>query len=106
VAVHQYARIGAHSMIQGMSGISQDVLPYALVGGWPAKLVSLNSVGLRRRDFSPKVRTAIKSAFKILKDTELNTTQAIKKIESEIEMSEHVRYLIDFVSNSKRGFSK
>ena len=106
VAVHQYARIGAHSMIQGMSGISQDVLPYALVGGWPAKLVSLNSVGLRRRDLGPKIRTAIKNAFKILKDSELNTTQAIEKIESKIEMNEHIRYLIDFVRNSKRGFSK
>ena len=106
VAIHQYARIGAHSMIQGMSGISQDVLPYALVGGWPAKLVSLNSVGLRRRNFGPKVRTAIKNSFKILKNSEFNTTQAIEKIETEIEMSDEIRYLIDFVKNSKRGFSK
>lgn len=106
VAVHQYVRIGANSMIQGMSGISQDVLPYALVGGWPAKLVSLNSVGLRRRDFGPKVRTAIKNAFKILKDPELNTSQAIEQIESEIEINDQIRYLIEFVKNSNRGFSK
>ncbi len=106
VAVHQFVRIGSNSMIQGMSGIGQDVLPFALVGGWPAKLVSLNSVGLRRRDFGPKLRTALKGAFKILKDVELNTTQAVEKIESEIEMSDEIRYLIDFVKNSKRGFSK
>ncbi len=106
VAVHQYVRIGAYSMIQGMSGINQDVLPYSLVGGWPAKLVSLNSVGLRRHDFGPKVRTAIKSAFKILKEPDMNTTQAQEKIESEIEMCDEIRYLIDFVKNSKRGFSK
>ena len=106
VAIHQYVRVGAHSMIQGMSGISQDVLPYALVGGWPAKLVSLNSVGLRRREFAPKVRTAIKNSFKILRDSELNTTQAIEKIEREIEMSDEIRYLVDFVRDSKRGFSK
>ena len=106
VAVHQFVRIGTNSMIQGMSGIGQDVLPYALVGGWPAKLVSLNSVGLRRRDFGPKVRTTLKSAFKILKDLELNTTQAIEKIEREIEMSDEIRYLIDFVKSSKRGFVK
>ncbi|MDH5762759.1 MAG: acyl-ACP--UDP-N-acetylglucosamine O-acyltransferase [Nitrospinota bacterium] len=106
VAVHQFVRIGTNSMIQGMSGINQDVLPYALVGGWPAKLVSLNSVGLRRRSFSPQVRTAIKTAFKILKNADLNTSQAIEKIKSEIEMTDEIRYLIDFVKNSKRGFSK
>ena len=106
VAVHQFVRIGAYSMIQGMSGINQDVLPYALVGGWPATLVSLNSVGLRRRDIGPKVRTALKNAFKILKSSELNTTQAVEKIESEIEIGEEIRYLIDFVKSSKRGFSK
>jgi len=106
VAVHQFVRIGAYSMTQGMSAIGQDILPYSLVGGWPAELVSLNSVGLRRRDFAPKTRTAIKSAFKILKKEDLNTSQAIEKIESEIEMSEEIRYLIDFIRNSKRGFSK
>ena len=106
VAVHQFVRIGAYSMIQGMSAVGQDVLPYALVGGWPTKLVSLNSVGLRRRDFAPKVRTAIKSAFKILKEEGLNTSQALEKIESKIEMSDEIRYLTDFIRNSKRGFSK
>ncbi len=106
VAIHQHVRVGAYSMIQGMSGISQDVLPYSLVGGFPAVLVSLNSVGLRRRDFGPKVRTAIKSAFKILRSSDLNTSQAIEKIESEIEMYDEIRYLIDFIKNSKRGFSK
>ncbi len=106
VAVHQFVRIGANSMIQGMSGISQDVLPYTLVGGWPAKLVSLNSVGLRRRNFGPQVRTALKTAFKILSSPELNTTQAVEKIENEITMGDEIRYLIDFVQSSKRGFSK
>lgn len=106
VAVHQFVRIGAYSMTQGMSAVGQDVLPYALVGGWPAKLVSLNSVGLRRRNFAPKVRAAIKGVFKILKEIELNTTQALEKIESEIEMSDEIRYLTDFIRNSKRGFSK
>ena len=106
VAVHQFVRIGANSMIQGMSGISQDVLPYALVGGWPAKLVSLNSVGLRRRNFGPKVRTVLKKAFKILSSPDSNTTQAVEKIENEITMGDEIRYLIDFVQSSKRGFSK
>lgn len=105
VAVHQYVRIGTQSMIQGLSPIGQDVLPYSLVGDIPVRLIGLNSVGLRRRKVAPPVRTAIKSAFKILKESELNTAQAVEKIESEIELLEEIRYLIDFIKNSKRGFT-
>ncbi|TDJ52418.1 MAG: acyl-ACP--UDP-N-acetylglucosamine O-acyltransferase, partial [Nitrospina sp.] len=105
VAVHQYVRIGTQSMIQGLSPIAQDVLPYSLVGDMPVRLIGLNAVGLRRRKVAPPVRTAIKSAFKILKESELNTAQAVEKIESEIELLEEIRYLIDFIKNSKRGFT-
>ncbi len=104
VAIHQYVRIGTQSMIQGLSPITQNVLPYSMVGDTPVKLISLNSVGLRRRKVAPQVRTAIKSAFKILKESEWNTTQAVEKIESEIELLDEIRYLIDFIKNSKRGF--
>ncbi len=103
VAVHQYVRIGTQSMIQGLSPVGQDVLPYSLVGDNPVRLISLNSVGLRRRNVKPKARTALKSAFKILKEPELNTTQAVEKIESEIELFDEIRYLIDFIKSSKRG---
>ncbi len=104
VGLHQHVRIGSHSMVGGMSGVSQDVLPYATVSGYPARLVGINAVGLRRRDFKPKVRSAIKQVFKWIQNPELNTSQAIKKIESEIEMCDEIRYLVNFMKNSKRGF--
>ena len=34
---------------------------------------------------------------------DLNTTQAIKKIEEEIEISDEIRYLSEFINNSDRG---
>jgi UDP-N-acetylglucosamine acyltransferase len=37
---------------------------------------------------------------------ELNITQAIKKIEDEIEISEEIRYLINFAKQSDRGIIK
>lgn len=104
VGLHQHVRIGTHSMVGGMSGVSQDVLPYATVSGYPARLVGLNAIGLRRRNFKPQVRSAIKQAFKWIQSPELNTSQAFKKIESEIEMYDEIRYLVNFMKNSKRGF--
>jgi len=36
----------------------------------------------------------------------LNTTQSIEKINGEIEMSDELRYLIDFINDSDRGIVK
>ena len=55
VRPHRQIRYGG-----GASAVSKDILPFALVEGAPARLVSINSVGLRRNDFSPAVRTALK----------------------------------------------
>ena len=51
--VHQFVRIGAHAIIGGVTAVSRDVPPYLLAAGNPAEIYGLNSVGLRRADFSP-----------------------------------------------------
>ncbi|MFQ5443322.1 MAG: acyl-ACP--UDP-N-acetylglucosamine O-acyltransferase [Nitrospinales bacterium] len=104
--IHQFVRIGKHAMVGGMAAIRKDVLPFSLVEGNPARLVSLNSVGLRRSNISSQARAAIKKAMKIIQHPEMNTTQAIEKIESEIEMLDEISYLINFIKNSSRGITK
>ncbi len=106
VGVHQFVRIGKHAMVGGASAVSKDILPFSLVEGAPARLVSTNAVGLRRSDFKPDVRAALKKALKFILQPELNTAQAIGKIKDEIEMLDEIRYLIDFIKNSSRGITK
>ena len=106
VGVHQFVRIGKHSMIGGLTGIAQDVLPYSLVVGNPARLISTNSVGLKRSHFKPKIRAAIKQAIKLLRQPDLNTSDAKEKISGEIELYDEIKYLIDFINNSTRGVTK
>ncbi len=106
VGVHQFVRIGAHCMVGGFSVARQDVLPYSLVEGVPLRLVSTNSVGLRRRNFRPPVRAGLKKAFAILKDSDLNTSQAVERIQAEIENTEEIRYLVTFIEASSRGIIK
>ena len=106
VGIHQFARVGKCAMVGGMAAVRKDVLPFSLVEGYPARLVGLNSVGLRRGGFAPKVCAGLKSALKILKDRDHNTTQAIEKIEEEIEIIEEIRYLVKFIRNSSRGVTK
>ncbi len=106
VGIHQFVRIGRNAMVGGMAGVNQDVLPFSIVEGTPARLLSVNAVGLKRANFKPNVRTAIKKAFKIISNTNLNTTQAIEKIGLEVEMFDEINYLLNFIKNSTRGVTK
>lgn len=65
-AVHQFCRIGAHAIIGGVSAVVQDVIPYGSASGDRARLVGLNVVGLRRRDFSRTDIQALRTAYRLL----------------------------------------
>ena len=103
VGAHQFVRFGKLSMTGGMSRIVKDILPFCTVEGSPARLIGTNAVGLKRAGMAPAIRSGIKKAVRFLMHNDLNTTQAIKKIEEEIEISDEIRYLINFVNNSDRG---
>ena len=65
-AVHQHCRIGAHAIIGGVSAVVQDVIPYGSATGDRARLIGLNVVGLRRRDFSRTDIQALRTAYRLL----------------------------------------
>ena len=104
VGVHQKVRIGKLAMLGGLSKVVQDVPPFAMADGRPAKVCDLNVIGLRRAEVSSKVRTDLKQAYKLLYRSDLNTSQALEAIESELEPSDELQYLIDFVRNVRSGF--
>ena len=103
VGAHQFVRFGKFSMTGGMSRIVKDVLPFCTVEGSPARLIGINAVGLKRAGMAPAKRSGLKKALRYLMHNDLNTTQAIKKIEEEIEISDEIRYLSEFINNSDRG---
>jgi len=103
IGAHQFVRFGKLSMTGGMSRIVKDILPFSTVEGNPARLIGTNSIGLKRAGVAPAVRSGLKKAISFIMHDELNTTQAIKRIEGEIEMSDEIRYLVNFVNQSDRG---
>ncbi len=104
--VHQFVKIGAHCMVGGGFRVQQDICPFALVGGYPLKVVGINSIGLRRRGFDAKVIHTLEQTFKILFFSGMNTTQALAKIDGEIEKIPEVKTIVDFVARSDRGLVK
>ena len=101
--VHQFSRIGAHSMTQGGSKVPKDIPPYTMVGREPLTYVGLNFVGLRRRGFSSEVINSIQDVYRYLYLAGYNTTQALEKIEIELPETKERNHIIDFVKSSSRG---
>ena len=101
--VHQFVKIGAHVMIGGGFRVQQDVCPYALIAGYPLRTVGLNALGLKRRGFAPEAIRIIKTAYKLLFFSKLNTTQAVERIKSEVEIIPEIQVILDFISRSNRG---
>ena len=101
--VHQFTRIGAHTMIQGGSKVPKDIPPYTMVGREPLTYVGLNFVGLRRRGFKSEVINSIQDIYRYLYQSGLNTTQAIEKIILELPDSPEKEYVVSFIKNSTRG---
>ncbi len=106
VGVHQFVSIGMHSMLGGFTKVKQDILPFSMVDGIPSRLIGVNSVGLSRRGFKTASVSALKKSMRFLRSPELNTSQAIEKIKSEIEMTKEVIHLLDFIGESSRGITK
>ena len=100
--VHQFCRLGRLSMMRGLSRTSRDVPPFCIMDETHT-VKSLNLIGLRRTGIDAKRVRALKNAFLILFRGGLNMQNAIEQVESEIELTEDVRELIDFIKSSKRG---
>lgn len=103
--VHQFVRIGQHSMIGGGLRVPKDVPPFVLAGQEPLIFQGLNSVGLRRRGFSPEAITALDRAYTFIYNSGLNVSQAVEKIKSDPELAgaPEVQTLLAFVTKSTRG---
>lgn len=104
--VHQFIRIGKLAMVGGMSRLTKDVPPFSMVEGNPPKIFGKNTIGLKRNQISASAQSDLKKAFKFISRSGLNTTQAIDKIKDEIQGSEEIKYLIDFIESSERGIHK
>jgi UDP-N-acetylglucosamine acyltransferase len=101
--LHQFSRVGEHSMIAGAAKITQDVPPYILAVNDPAEFNGLNVIGLRRRGFKTKDIQTLKEAYKYLYDKSLNVSQALKVIESKFGDNVYVKKVLKFLSGTKRG---
>lgn len=104
--IHQFSRIGCHTMIQGGSHINKDVPPYIKAAREPISYCGINSIGLRRRNFSNDQIRDIQEIYRYLYQSGLNNSDAIERIEAELPATNERDEIILFVKNSPRGIIK
>lgn len=102
-AIHQFTNVGVHAFVGGGSRVAQDIPPYAMAVGNPARLYGVNVEGLRRASFTAECRLALKRAYRLLFNSELARTAAVEQLRSEYPEVSEVQHLLDFVSRSQRG---
>lgn len=99
--IHQYCRIGALSMLGGLSAVNRDLPPFMLARGRPAAVAGVNAIGLRRAAIGPEVRKELKRAYKTIYRTGNRLTEGLAEL-AEIDLPE-IQLLVRFIQESKRG---
>jgi UDP-N-acetylglucosamine acyltransferase len=99
--LHQFTRVGTLAMMQGKSGISQDLPPFTIAVR-ENELSGLNLVGLRRAGFTAEQRLELKRLYHALFRSGLNIRDAVTSARKEFSSST-AAVLLDFVAASRRG---
>jgi len=104
--VHQFVRIGRHSMIGGGSRIPQDIAPFVKAAGSPPRNAGINSIGLERRGVPAGTRAAIERAYRVFFREGLTSSRAVEEIRARFPDVPEVEHFARFCETSVRGISR
>jgi len=102
-AIHQFCKIGAHAFIANNAAVTRDVPPYVMAVGQPAAPHSVNSEGLKRRDFSAEQIRNIRVAYRTLYRRDLPLAEALVDLTAQASAQPEIRPLVEFIAASTRS---
>lgn len=105
-AVHQFVRLGRLAIVGGCSKVVQDVPPYIMSDGHPARAYGINSVGLDRAGYGSEDKARLKKAFRIVFRSGLTMKNAIARLEEELMPCPTIGVLLEFLKQSDRGICR
>jgi UDP-N-acetylglucosamine acyltransferase len=103
VGVHHFASIGSYAFVAGMSTVRQDVPPYMLCEGVPARPRCVNIVALRRNNFPNHVIAALAEAHRLLYRAKVGTEHARDILRANDQWNAEVQHLFDFIEEQHGG---
>jgi UDP-N-acetylglucosamine acyltransferase len=102
-AIHQFVTIGTYAFVGGGSRVNQDVPPYVKAVGNPMELYGLNSIGLQRAGFPAETVSALKRAYRLFFNSDLNLSQALERVRGDLCGIPEVERFVAFLEASERG---
>lgn len=105
-AVHQFVKIGKHCFVSGGSLVGKDVPPYVKAGRFPLQYAGINSIGLRRREFTNESIHNLQEIYRCIFLNGMNTANALDYIEAHLPPTEERDEVLTFVRNASRGIIK
>lgn len=105
-AVHQFCRLGSYSMMTGGSMTGKDVPPFCRVHGTPARILGLNTIGLKRAGMAEADFAAIKQMYRLVYRQQLTLDDAVQAIQQQVPNTSTRQTFIDFISHSQRGITR
>lgn len=101
-ALQQFVRVGPQVMIGGMSGLRDDVIPYGLASGLPAKLSGLNIVGMRRRKFTKSRLIAVRAFYQDLFYSRGTFAERLARVQDRGPEDPAIAEILGFIGGGKR----
>ena len=107
-AVHHFATIGQYAFVGGMTRIVQDVPPFMVIEGNPARVRKVNTTLLKRNGFEQSQLENLKRAFRALYGQDNRTgagrTEAsLDQLQADFPEDPCIEELVTFVRNSANG---
>jgi UDP-N-acetylglucosamine acyltransferase len=101
--VHHFVTIGQSAFIAGMARVIQDVPPYMIADGHPAKVRAVNSVGLERRGFSKDKVELIERVYKLIWHSKKTVKDSLKHLNEKYSQHPEVMTLVEFLERMQKG---
>lgn len=104
--IHQFCNIGTAAMVAAMARVVQDVLPFTIAEGFPAKMRVINKIGMERAGYTREEISEVRKAFRILFMRELKLEDSIRQLQEELPASHNVNLIIDAANKSQKGLAR
>lgn len=101
--VVQFRRVGKMAFLGGYTKATKDVPPFMIADGLDIQIRGFNKIGMERRGVSEESRAAVKEAYRILYRKKLALAEALEMIESDVQQTPEIKYLLDFIRSSEIG---
>jgi len=103
VGITHYSSIGAYSFVGATSRILQDIPPYMLADGNPARPRCVNIVALKRNKFDSSTIKTLTEAYRLLFRSRVGLENARDILRNRVEMQPEVEHLLQSIEYQQNG---